>query len=339
MFEDRRLPEEVTQELFVEANGDGFMTQSAIGRLVGIAQQNINKLLVNLATPKNLSEPLKPFAGMDFRATPKIPDYVVGAIVIHYAMYARKKTDKAKKLAVVLASCSIRTLIQKTLGWQPETKPEKPMTLAEQCLMNAQALVEQERKIGRLELGQHGHRQILSEMMGRMDVLSEGVLSMMERDVMKSNIFYEELSEDDATPLTLRKKVWDLINKYCYVRKIDHKDGRNFFYNQLKLRDSFDAVTRAKNIGVKPIDIIAQTPGMMEKLYAIVTEYIKKEIARKPEYQDFLSKFQSDLLDAKPKEFVLVENDSDANLKQLSSEGNLFHDQENNRFYTVNYFT
>ena len=127
MYETTTLPEEFKQELFVEPNGDASMTQSAIGRLVGIAQQNIHKLLVNIATPKNLSEPLEQFAGMDFGATPKVPDYVVGAIVIHYAMYARKKTDKAKKLAVILAGCSVRTLIQRTLGWQPEAKPEKPL--------------------------------------------------------------------------------------------------------------------------------------------------------------------------------------------------------------------
>ena len=320
MFEDQRLPQEVTQELFVEANGDGFMTQAAIGRLVGIAKQNIHKLLINIASPKNLSEPLKPFAGMDLTASPKIPDYVVGAIVMHYAMYARKKTNQAKDLAVVLAGCSIRTLIQRTLGWQEETKPKKPMTLAEQCLMNAQALVEQERKIDRLQSGQQWNNHVLAILMARMDLLMDNVLSIREMDVARLGTFYEELSKNEATPLTPRKLVWNLINKYCYAQKIEYYEGRSLFYEQLKLREGFDAVTRAKNRGVKPIDLIDQTPGMMEKLYAIVSEYIRKEIIKKSEAQAFLEKFKNDLLNTEPKDFILYKDDSELEIVKIEGQ-------------------
>lgn len=271
MIENQKLPEEFKQELFVEANGEGFMTQSAVGRLLGIAQQNINKLLVNIATPKNLSEPLKPFAGMDLRATPKIPDYVVGAIVIHYAMYARKKTEKAKKLAVVLAGCSIRTLIQRTLGWQPETKPQKPMSSAEMFARQAQINLEHEQRLNE-------HDVEIDKLGNLYNLVCENINTMNQNRLQVLLSVHESkmLAIEDPSPLPLRKTIWKLVNEYSYAANCPPDEAWTLFYTELRDRYSFDAKARQKNQGLKfKLDAVEQEPEMLENLHKIVSAYVK----------------------------------------------------------------
>ncbi|MGK7895885.1 MAG: hypothetical protein AB4372_20295 [Xenococcus sp. (in: cyanobacteria)] len=117
------LPDDIRQEFSIDENGQAYASQSAIARLCGIRQQSINELLEKIATGKTLSESLEPFSGNDYRATGKIPDLVVAAIINHYAMYARKTTEEAKKVSLCFQAIGIRTWIQTELGWQQE-KPQ-----------------------------------------------------------------------------------------------------------------------------------------------------------------------------------------------------------------------
>ena len=117
------LPEDIRQEFSIDEKGKAYASQSAIARLCGVSRQSINELLEKILSGKALSESLNPFKGNDYSVSGKIPDLVVAAIINHYAMYARKTTEEAKKVSLCFQAIGIRTWIQTELGWQQE-KPQ-----------------------------------------------------------------------------------------------------------------------------------------------------------------------------------------------------------------------
>ena len=135
------LPDDIHQEFSIDENGKAYASQSAIARLCGVTQQAINQLLEKLATSKTPSESLQPFSGNDYMGTSKIPDVVVAAIINHYAMYARKTTEEAKKVSLCFQAIGIRTWIQTELGWkqeQPQLTLEEIIALANFASSTAQ---------------------------------------------------------------------------------------------------------------------------------------------------------------------------------------------------------
>ncbi|VEP15805.1 conserved hypothetical protein [Hyella patelloides LEGE 07179] len=118
------LPDDIKQEFSIDEGGKAYASQSAIARLCGVRQQSVNELLEKIATGKPVSESLSSFNGKNYRGTGKIPDLVVAAIINHYAMYARKTTEQAKRVSLSFQAIGLRTWIQVELGWQ-----EKPVKL------------------------------------------------------------------------------------------------------------------------------------------------------------------------------------------------------------------
>ncbi len=123
MSEIFALPENIKRELSVDESGKAYATQSGTARLCGVTQQAINQLLEKIATSKPVSKSLEPFIGIDYRATSKLPDLLVTAIVHHYSMYARKTTEQAKTVLLCFNAVGFRVWAQKQLGWQ-EKEPE-----------------------------------------------------------------------------------------------------------------------------------------------------------------------------------------------------------------------
>ena len=135
------LPEDIRQEFSIDENGQAYASQSAIARLCGVSRQSINELLEKILSGKALSESLNPFSGNDYSVSGKIPDLVVAAIINHYAMYARKTTEEAKKVSLCFQAIGIRTWIQTELGWQqekPQLSLEDTITLANFASTTAQ---------------------------------------------------------------------------------------------------------------------------------------------------------------------------------------------------------
>ena len=74
MTEIFHLPAEIHQEFSIDESGLTYASQSALARLCGVTRQSINELLAKILSGKGLSEPLKPFAGIDYRESGKIQD-------------------------------------------------------------------------------------------------------------------------------------------------------------------------------------------------------------------------------------------------------------------------
>ena len=112
------LPQEILSEFSIDEQGKTYASQSAIARLCGVTRQSINELLEKILSGKRLSESLQPFAGMDYRLSGKIPDQVVGSIIYHYALHARKTTEQAKRVCLCFQIIGIRSWLRQELGWQ-----------------------------------------------------------------------------------------------------------------------------------------------------------------------------------------------------------------------------
>lgn len=122
MTEIFHLSTEIRSEFSIDESGLTYASQSAVARLSGVTQQAINQLLARILSGKGLSEPLKPFAGIDYTVSGKLQDKVVAAIIDHYAMYVRNTTEIAKKVSLCFHTIGIRTWIQAELGWKREPK-------------------------------------------------------------------------------------------------------------------------------------------------------------------------------------------------------------------------
>jgi len=80
-------------------------------------------------------------------------------------------------------------------------------------------------------------------------------------------------SEKPAAPLTTRAKVNRLVRDYTFKHSLDHDAVWNRLYTEFRDRYQFDARVRAKNAGVRPLDIIA-AENLMEELFAVASEVL-----------------------------------------------------------------
>ena len=86
------IPEEIKSEFSVTEDGKAFASRRATARLCGLKSNSpISSLLNNLADQKSLSDPLQPFTGQDFTSDQKLPDFLVFAIISHYALKGREQ--------------------------------------------------------------------------------------------------------------------------------------------------------------------------------------------------------------------------------------------------------
>ncbi len=116
------LPGDIRSEFSVDETGKTYATQSGVARLCGVTRQAINQLLERILSSKVLSEPLKPFAGIDYTVSSKLPDNLVISIINHYAMYARKTTEQAKRISLCSEAIGFRVWVQKELGWKEQQR-------------------------------------------------------------------------------------------------------------------------------------------------------------------------------------------------------------------------
>lgn len=113
------LPESIAKEFSLSEDGQGlgFVSRRGLAKLCGVQHTTILKLLKAIeggaqSTPKNLQA----FAGQGLEGGAQIPDILASAIIKHYA-YQGKEVAQLTDLA--LGAIGLRTLIQKSLNYQP----------------------------------------------------------------------------------------------------------------------------------------------------------------------------------------------------------------------------
>jgi hypothetical protein len=80
-------------------------------------------------------------------------------------------------------------------------------------------------------------------------------------------------SDREAPPLKTRAKVNRLVRDYAFANSLDFDAVWNRVYMEFRDRHQFDAKVRAKNDGVRPLDVIEKA-GLMEELFAVVSEVL-----------------------------------------------------------------
>lgn len=201
------IPEEIRSEFSVNEAGQAFATQSGIARLCGVSKQSISLLikevaLVHLrASSKIESEALKPLMGIDLSASSKIADTEIVHFIFHYAMYAKKTTEQAKKLCLAFAAIGIRAWIQQEIGWQPQQQLPESKEKLEFSRSVAKAL---EKISARLALTENATPVSLE--------------SMILKAVQDNEDFWRDRIEGTAIE---RAKINLLIKDYCGLKGLD----------------------------------------------------------------------------------------------------------------------
>lgn len=110
------LPENIAKEFTVNERGQGFVSRRGLARLCGtryqswgqgdsIFTQKIDELLARYG-----------FEGGSLNSEDKIPDTWATLVIQHYA-FSGKKT--AQETLTAIGAVGLRTVIQKSLGWEP----------------------------------------------------------------------------------------------------------------------------------------------------------------------------------------------------------------------------
>ena len=143
------------------------------------------------------------------------------------------------------------------------TELPKPMTQAEILLAQAQFMVETERTLKKQE-------QALTE------VKSE----LAQFKLTQSQAMEELTAIDTTTPVELkdkstRSKISELVRSYCVSANVPFRDCWNKLYSEFYYIYHTDLKIRAKNKGLKPMDIAEQL-GMLEQLWSVAVAVCTK---------------------------------------------------------------
>jgi hypothetical protein len=126
------LPESIAKEFTVNTQGQGFVSRRGIARLSGVHHSSVQNLLNLISSGgQKLPKNLKPFAGQAFDSGDQIPDTVASAIIKYYS---RQGKETAQDTDDAIGAIGLRTVIQKTLGWEAPRKLTEREIVELMCL-------------------------------------------------------------------------------------------------------------------------------------------------------------------------------------------------------------
>ena len=113
------LPESIAKEFTVDEHGKGYVSRRGIARLSGVYINSIRALLKKIADSEQQKLPkiIQPFAGQGFEGEQQIPDILASAIIKYYAYQGN---EQAQSTDAAIGAIGLRTVIQKSLGWEPQ---------------------------------------------------------------------------------------------------------------------------------------------------------------------------------------------------------------------------
>ena len=132
----------------------------------------------------------------------------------------------------------------------------KPLTNAEILLSAAKELVEHEK-----QLKDHEERITMIE--------------EQQRDAMDA-LMEVEFADEEPDEKTLRSKLNQLVRAYCMSTGAEYQDVWNRIYTDFKYRYHIDLKVRARNRGLKPIDLADQLGGMSE-LFKVASQICRDQ--------------------------------------------------------------
>ena len=143
------------------------------------------------------------------------------------------------------------------------TELPKPMTQAEILLAQAQFMVETERTLKKQE-----------------QALTEVKTELAQFKLTQSQAMEELTAIDTTTPVELkdkstRSKISELVRSYCVSANVPFRDCWNKLYSEFYYIYHTDLKIRAKNKGLKPMDIAEQL-GMLEQLWSVAVAVCTK---------------------------------------------------------------
>ena len=132
----------------------------------------------------------------------------------------------------------------------------KPLTSAEMLLAAAEELVKHERQL-------KDHEERIS------------MIEEQQRDAMDA-LMDVEFADEEPDEKTLRAKINQLVRAYCLATGTEYQELWNRIYTDFKYRYHIDLKKRAKNRGLKPIDLADQLGGMSE-LFKVASQICRDQ--------------------------------------------------------------
>lgn len=127
------LPESIAKEFTVNNSGQGFVSRRGIARLCGVKLNSVQALLKKIenSDQQTLPKTLKVYAGQGFNPDQQIPDILASAIIQYYAFNGK---ESAQDSIAAIGAIGLRTVIQKSLGWEAEFEFTQRQLVERLCL-------------------------------------------------------------------------------------------------------------------------------------------------------------------------------------------------------------
>jgi hypothetical protein len=116
------LPESISKEFSLDADGHGFITRRGLARLCGVVKKSVQMIVNRIEKGDQiLPEILRMHCGYDFQGGDlPIPDTIAASVIKYYA-YQGRETAQATDIA--LGAIGLRTIIQKKTQLPTRTTP------------------------------------------------------------------------------------------------------------------------------------------------------------------------------------------------------------------------
>jgi hypothetical protein len=329
-----QIPEDFKSEFKVDLKGEITASIRGTARLADIDESSIRKSFKLGAgqKPNSLAKYLIEYgfdgAYLDSWIDNGIPGIAVNSILEYYAYECqpRYRKEQAKVLCRAFRNYGYQKWFQQQLGWQPETKPERALTPAEQLVKQANLLLEHEQKLQK-------HDEEIDHLGNLYNLVAHNinVTNQSRLDVFIQVQESELLANEDPSPVPLRKIIWKLVNKFCLAANCLPEEAWNHFYRELKDRYGFDAKARRKNQGLKfALDAVEQEPEMLENLHKVVSAEFRRLDLPRPRIVDDLRN-----LNYIEKKKEVVSLDSKDVQKEVDAGNQIYQDQETGKLYTI----
>jgi hypothetical protein len=275
-----QIPEDFKSEFKVDIEGKITASIRGTARLADVKHSSLIAAFKSSGSPKpsSLAKYLIEygFGGgvQNLWLDEGVPGIAVNAILEYYAYECqpRYRKEQAKVLCRAFRNYGYQKWFQQQLGWQPEAKPEKPLSMVEMFSLQAKINEQNAKRLNK-------HDEEIDHLGNLYNLVAHNinVTNQHRLDVLMEVRASEMLADEDPSPVPLRKIIWKLVNKFSLAANCLPEEAWNHFYRELKDRYGFDAQARRKNQKLKfALDAVEQEPGMLENLHKVVSAEFKQ---------------------------------------------------------------
>ncbi len=257
---------------FIDDSGNIFTSLKRICENLGLAWQSqltkikthdiLNRGITEIVTPTNSGYQKAIGYNVDF-----LPSWLL-------TIKPKKVKEEVRSLLEKYQLEAVKVLRDAFIKKQ-EVKQDKPLSLSEMLLVQAQLNVDLEKKLSQVNNQMLEVKNEVSQVNNQVSNLDQKVKQILEqKEEGLKNLDCIEYSETLPLFKTERTKVRQLVNAYAGAFNCSPKEVWNKLYTEFYYRYKRNIKLLADNRNMKPLDFV-ESSGLMEDLYNLASNLLR----------------------------------------------------------------